>query len=65
MEGGSEGSREGREDGREGVRDRGREGRREGETQCSVPGVAMHIIMPVVVFTCIGMWRGGLIAVGR
>ena len=40
-----------------GVRDRGREGGR--ETQGSVPGVAMHISMPVVVLLCIGMLEGG------
>ena len=46
-----EGSREGREGGREGSRGGWREGGR-GDTRlsaASVPGVAMHISMPVVV----------------
>ena len=44
---GSEGSRDRGKGGRVGGSEGTREGRR--ETQCSVSGVAMHIIMPVVV----------------
>ena len=57
-----------REVGREGGRKGGKEGyRQEVPTQCSGPGMVMHISVPVVVsihsaMTC---WREGLRAVGR
>ena len=67
-EGGREVVIEGWKGGKEGGRDRGKEGfRHEGPTQCSGPGMVVHISMPVVVsihyaMTC---WREGLRAVGR
>ena len=63
--GGREGGRKG---GRKGGMKGGTEGfTHEGPTQCSGPGMVMHISMPVFVsihsaMTC---WREGLRAVGR